>query len=744
MSRSIEFRKEDGKMSGSYDKKNKDILGRYGIIVSVLLLFALSIIVTAGKLMFSSDGKKWREVGKKETIITDRIILPKRGNIFTHDGKLLATSEPLYGIYMDFRAGGMSKDSIDIYVDDLCAALSKKFPDRSASQYKNIILNGWKQRQNEDKQIAEYKAKGINKKVPIKSRYVRIIQKDISYVDLKEIRTFPFFNFKSNINGLITEEKNSRKRPFGNLANRTVGNVYKDLAKGGASGLEQKYDSLLRGIEGVKSRRKIEGRWTDIEEVAAKDGYDIITTLDADIQDITERALRDKLIETSAESGTAIIMETKTGEIKGIANLDRLPSGSYAEGNPNAFSYMNEPGSTFKTVTVMVALDDGVIEPTDSFHVGNGLYQYKGKWVRDHYWRQGRDRGYMTVKEGMEVSSNIVMSKIVLKGYENNPEKFVKGIDKIGLRKTLTWDVPLSGIEGTSSIRFPDDKVNHWSKTTLPWMSFGYESRIPPIYLLMFYNGIANRGKMIKPFIAKKILRDGRVVEEYKAEVVNNKMCKESTLEQIHDMLLGVIDEGTAKVVGSDYFQIAGKTGTALIASGGGYSDYYVSFCGYFPAEDPQYTCFVGIRRPRGVPSGGGQAGMVFKNIAEQTFVRRTQLGVEDIKVDSLLHKDPIVKNGNTAQTKSVMSKLKLKSDHMPSTDWILVDRDSSRYSVEPLDINKSYVPRVIGMGAKDALYLLESSGLIVSLSGSGKVVSQSLTPGQKVVKGRNIKITLR
>lgn len=731
-------------MKNKSNDRKKEILGRYGVIVAFLLLFGLAIIVAAGKIVFTNEGKEWRKVGKKESVLSDRIILPKRGNIFTHDGKIMATSEPLYGIYMDFRAGGMDKDTLYAYVDDLSAALSKKFKDRTAAQYKNIIVGGWKQRELEDRQINENKQKGSNKRVPIKSRYVRIIRNDISYVDLKEIRTFPFFNFRSNRNGLIAEEKNSRKRPYGNLANRTVGNVYKDLIKGGASGIELKYDSLLRGVEGVKSRQKIEGRWTDIEEVAAKDGYDIVTTLDADIQDITERALRDMLVETSAESGTAIIMETKTGEIKGIANLDRLSGGSYAEGNPNAFSYMNEPGSTFKTVTVMVALDDGVIVPTDSFHVGTGLFQYKGKWVRDHYWRRGQDRGFLTVKEGMEVSSNIVMSNIVLKGYEEDPEKFVKGIDRIGLRKQLKWDVPLNGIEGTSSIRFPDDKDNYWSKTTLPWMSFGYESKVPPIYLLMFYNGIANNGKMIKPFIAKTLLKDGRVVEEYKAEVINKKMCKESTLEQIQDMLVGVIENGTAKVVGSDFFPIAGKTGTALIASGGGYSDYYVSFCGYFPADDPQYTCFVGIRRPRGVPSGGGQAGMVFKNIAEQTFVRNNQLGVAEVRVDSLLEKSPIVKSGNAQKTKTVLSKLKIKTDGNFDSKWVSVNKDSVSYVSHDIQVEDGVVPRVIGMGARDAVYLLEQAGLRVSMTGSGRVTSQSISAGEKNARGKTIRITLR
>ncbi len=731
-------------MSDNVDGKRNDILTKYGFIIAALLVFGVAIIATAGKVVFTSEGKKWREVGRNKTIITDRIILPKRGNIFTHDGKILATSEPLYGIYMDFKAEGIVKDTLYKYVDELSANLAKKFPDKSAAQYKNVILAGWKQHELEERLKEENRVNGTNKKVQIKSRYVRIIRPDISYVDLKEIRKFPFFNLTSNKNGLIAEEKNSRKRPFGNLANRTVGNVYKDLSKGGASGIELKYDSLLRGVEGVKSRQRIEGKWMDIEEVAAKDGYDIITTIDADIQDITERSLRDMLMHTSAESGTAIIMETKTGEIKGIANLDRLPGGTYAEGNPNAFSYMNEPGSTFKTITVMVALDDGVINPTDSFHVGTGLYQYKNRWVRDHYWQRGQDRGYLTVKEGMEVSSNIVMSKIVLKGYEDNPDKFIKGIDRIGIRKQLEWDVPLSGIEGTSSIRFPNDKDNPWSKTTLPWMSFGYESRIPPIYLLMFYNGIANNGKMIKPFIAKSLLKDGRVVENYQAEVINKKMCKESTLEQIQDMLVGVVEDGTAKVVGSDFFQIAGKTGTAQIASGGGYSSHYVTFCGYFPADNPQYTCFVGIRKPQGIPSGGGQAGMVFKHIAEQTFVRRTQLDVSEVRVDSLLSKKPEIKSGNSKRTKTVANKLNLKGDFSSRHDWISVKLDSISYQSDEIVIEEGLVPRVVGMGARDALYILEQSGLKVNIVGSGKVVSQSIPAGEKNAKGKTIRLTLR
>ena len=726
-------------------KAKKVVLARYGVIVTFLMLFAVMIIFTASRLVFSSEGKKWREVGEKETVIRDRVILPERGSIYTHDGRLLATTEPLYSIYMDFWADGMEKDTLNKYVGELSQALAKKFPDRQAAQYKSLILNGWKMREEEERQIRENQERGIDKRVPIRSRYVKILRRDISYVDLKEIRTYPFWNQRSNRSGLIAEERNARKKPFGNLATRTVGNVYKDLDKGGASGLELKYDSLLRGVHGVKFRQKIQGKWMDVVEKPAEAGWDIVTTLDAEIQDITERALREKLIETEAESGTAIIMEVRTGEIKGIANLDRMSNGAYAEGNPNAFSYMNEPGSTFKTVTTMVALDDGVVTPTDSFYVGNGLFQYNRRWVRDHYWRRGQDRGYLTVAEGMAISSNVVMSKIALKGYEDNPRKFVEGIDRIGLRKQLQWDVPLKGIEGTSSIRFPDDKSNYWSRTTLPWMSFGYETQVPPIYMLMFYNAIANGGKMIKPFIARQFVKDGKVLKQMEAEVVTPMMCKENTLQQIHEMLVGVVEEGTARVVASDYFQVAGKTGTAQIASGGGYGGYYVSFCGYFPANEPMYTIFVGIRKPKGVPSGGGMSGMVFKNIAEQTYIRKVRLTVEDYPVDSLLQKEPPLKNGNWTHSRKMLTLLGLPAGETEEpAEWVHVEKDSTAYLPKPLIVNGSLVPNVRGMGARDALYLLEEAGLRVLLSGAGRVVSQSISPGSRLVKGQTITITLK
>lgn len=725
-------------------KKAGAMINRYGFLVILLSFVFIAIFVAIVQIMFK-EGDMWRALGKRETVKTDRVILPNRGNIYAVDGRLLATSEPLYGIYVDFMSEGIRKDTLMKYVDDLSIALARKYPDRSASQYKNIFLDGWALSRKELAQIERAKESGSKKRVRTRSRYIRIIRRDINYVELKELRTFPFFKQRSNRSGMIAEEKTMREKPFGRLAGRTIGSIYKDINMGGASGIEMKYDSILRGEPGVKSRQKVQGRWIDIVEMPAKDGLDVQTTIDIDIQDIVEKALYSKLSETDAESGCAIIMDVQTGEVKAISNLDRVATGVYAEGNPNAFSYMSEPGSTFKALSLMIALEDGVVTPVDSFHVGTGLFQYRGKWVRDHYWRRGKDYGNLSVAQGMHLSSNIVISKMILKGYESNPERYVQRLYDIGITKKIDWDVPLKGKEGTSIIRHPKDKSNPWSKTTLPWMSFGYETQVPPIYMLMFYNGIANNGKMIKPFITKSFMRDGKVVEEFKTEVINPAICSEKTLKEVQEILRGVVTLGTGKLVESKSVEIAGKTGTAQIASGGAYnSGYYVSFCGYFPANNPRYTCFVGIRRPKGIPSGGGMPGAVFKTIAEETFARNVYLSPRACKSDSLLSKVPNVKNGSFQKLTKVLTELGIVyHDGGIAADWVNVSSDSNLLSVRKNTIIENTVPNVIGMGARDALYLLEKSGMRVGLSGFGKVTKQSIEAGSHFTKGTHINIHL-
>jgi cell division protein FtsI (penicillin-binding protein 3) len=719
-------------------------ISRYGWMALFLSLIFIAIIVCIFKIKYT-EGTMWRELGKQETVKKDREIRPNRGNIYADDGRLLATSEPLYGVYMDFMADGIKKDTLMKYVTPLSQALAKKFPDRNAIQYKNILLEGWDLSRKELAEIGKIKASGSNKKIKIRSRYVRIIRPDINYIDLKEIQTFPFFNQKSNKSGLFTEEKTMRLKPFGRLAGRTVGSIYKDIDTGGASGLELKYDSILKGIPGLKTKQHIQGQWIDIVLEEPVDGWDIKTTLNVDIQDMAEKALYDKLVETNAESGCAIVMEVATGEIKAITNLDRMSEGVYAEGNPNAFSYMSEPGSTFKTVSLMVALEDGIVTPNDSVYVGNGQFEYKGRVVRDHDWRTAPNRGTVTIAKGMYSSLNVAVAKMILKGYEKNPQKYVQHVHDLGLTKKIEWDVPLHGKEGTAVIRFPNDKSNPWSKTTLAWMSFGYETQVPPIYMLMFYNGIANNGKMIKPFLTKAFMRDGKIEEEFETEVINPSLCSEKTLNEVKDILRGVVTDGTGKAVNSNLFPIAGKTGTAMIAARGGYEGYYVSFCGYFPADNPQYTCFVGIRRPHGSPSGGLMPGAVFKKIAEGIYTKNsvaTPVAAPKDTINSLI---PVVKNGSLKNTEIVLNKLNQTYNFSgDKADWIKSDSSINGILLQNnSSVKQGMIPNVIGMGARDAVYLLETEGLKVNLTGAGKVKQQSIAPGTGTIKGAIITIEL-
>lgn len=724
-------------------EKGRTALGRYAIVAIILLLVFISIFYGISKIMFV-QGDLWRAIGKKETVKTDRIILPHRGNIYACDGSILATSMPLYGVYMDFHAEGIVGDTLKKYIEPLCKALASRFPQRSAASYRNLILTNWSLSQKENKELADYEAGKTTEKVNFKTRYVRIIKPDLTFMELKSLRQLPFFNQKSNKSGLITEERAMRSNPYGMLAARTVGSIYKDMGRGGASGLELKYDSILCGLPGKKNRQRIAGQWMDVVETPAQDGWDIKTTIDVNIQDITEKSLRERLTDLDAESGCAIVMETATGEVKAISNLDRISTGVYGEGNPNAFSYMSEPGSTFKVASIMVALEDGIVRPTDSIYVGDGLFNYHGKVVKDHDWRNGVEHGYYTVNQGIEHSSNVLVSKVIVKGYESDPTKYVQHLHDLGITRRIDWDVPLKGIEGRSIIRFPSDKSNPWSKTTLAWMAFGYETQIPPIYMLMFYNGIANDGKMIKPFFTKEFLKDGKVMKEFQTEVINPKLCSDRTLAEIKNMLKLVVQGGTGKPAASPYFQVAGKTGTAMVASNGGYSGYYVSFCGYFPADKPKYTIFVGIRRPHGSPGGGLMAGVVFKKIAEEVYARNMQNPVDSCRSDSVKIKFPYVKTGLYAQTNTVLSDLKINfAQTLGGAKWIKSTTSEKKIEISPYNTQKGIMPDVTGMGARDAVFLLGNMGLKVKISGSGKVVSQSLTVGSKAVRGGFVSLQL-
>ena len=717
---------------------NGRILFFYFVVVLMLCCVAAGILICAFDTAFV-EKEKWLKVAEEQKR-PNRLILPGRGNIYSADGKLMATSVPRYYMYMDFKADVFETKTTkwngrDTFlnsktngVDSLAVYLSRKLKDRTPAGYKAYLLRGLKS----------------------KSRQYPIFAGKVYYSDLNEIQKFPFLRLGRFRSGFYTKEMVQRQKPFGSLASRTIGDIYGEIEEGGLTkgknGLELQYDSLLRGEAGLSSVRRLGGGWTNVVEVEPTDGCDIKTTIDIHIQDITEKSLVDKLREIDAESGTAVVMEVATGEVKAITNMARIREGVYAETKNHAVADETEPGSTFKVASIMVALDDGVCAPSDTVDVGNGVFMYKGARMTDHNLNRG-GYGRISVEQAIWYSSNIGVAKTILKGYENNPRKFVEGLYRIGMNADLRLEIPGSG---RAKIRMPGDTLNYWSKTTLPWMSFGYETQIPPIYTLAFYNAIANGGKMMRPIFTKEIIKDGKTIQHFSPEVIKESICSDSTLAIIQDMLLGVVEKGTGKAVHSDIIRIAGKTGTAQIASGGVYrtSGHQVAFCGYFPADNPKYSCIVVIRRPRiGYPSGGTMSGGVVKAVAEKIYASYMLYDVREMERDSLAVPLPQVKGGNREAVESVLDELDIPTDaDSLETIWTFarLSQDSTKIELRNLEIHDGTVPRVIGMGAKDAVYLMEKAGLRVSLSGVGRVVSQSVSPGGKVHKGQTVLLTLR
>ncbi|RHJ90858.1 penicillin-binding protein [Parabacteroides bouchesdurhonensis] len=717
---------------------NNRILFCYFIVVLILGLVAVAILVRAFDTAFV-EKDVWEKVAEKQKR-PNRLVLPGRGNIYSSDGKLMATSVPRYYLYIDFGADcyvnpGKNWNSRDTLLyskrnglDSLSIYLSKKLRNRTPASYRDYLTRGLKS----------------------KSRQFPLYEGKISYSDYKEIRKYPFLRLGRYKSGLYAKEMVQRQKPFGTLASRTIGDIYGEIEAGGTTkgknGLELQYDSLLRGQAGLSSVRRVGGGWTNVIEVDPVDGMDIRTTIDINIQDITEKCLVDKLKEIDAESGTAVVMEVATGEIKAITNMGRIREGVYGETKNHAVADETEPGSTFKVASIMVALEDRVCTPNDTVDVGNGIYMYKGARMTDHNMNKG-GYGRISVAQSIWYSSNIGVAKTILKGYSNNPTKFVEGLYRVGMNADLRLEIPGAG---RAKIRRPDDSTRYWSKTTLPWMSFGYETQIPPIYTLTFFNAIANDGKMMRPMFTKEIMRNGKTVESFSPEVVKSSICSSHTLGLIREMLVDVVEKGTGKAVHSDIIQIAGKTGTAQIASGGVYrtSGHQVSFCGYFPADQPKYSAIVVIRRPRiGYPSGGTMSGGVVKAIAEKVYASHMSFNIRSMEADSLAVKVPYVKGGDLKAVEDVLDELDIKSDtDSLETKWVLASADEKDNIVKLKDvtIREGLVPRVTGMGARDAVYLLENAGLKVSLSGVGRVVSQSIQPGQRVVKGQTILLTLR
>ena len=703
----------------------KNISLRYTFIVLIMALVATLIVIKAAFIMLA-ERHYWKEVADR--FVKENVVVPAtRGNIISADGQLLASSLPEYKIYMDFKAGGEKKDTMLMsHLDEICQGLHDIFPDKSAKEFKNHLLKGRKSG----------------------SQNFLIYPKRISYTKYKEVKKLPVFRLSKYRGGFHEQTFNNRNKPFGSLATRTLGEMYPDVSLGPKNGLEMTYDSILRGTDGITHRQKVMNTYLNIIDKPPVDGDDIITTIDVDMQDIAEKALTDQLKNLNAVMGVAVVMEVATGEVKANVNMERVGDGRYYERRNAAVSNLMEPGSTFKTASIMVALEDGYITPDYVVDTGNGIVDMHGSKMKDWNWHRG-GYGKIDVTRILEVSSNVGVSKIIDKFYKDDPQRFVDGLHRMSI------DTPLNlGFAGEASprIKGPKERKN-FSKTSLPWMSIGYETQIPPIYILNFYNAIANNGVMVKPKFVKAISRNGEIVHEYPTEIVNPKICSDSTLSMIQVILRKVVSEGLAKPAGSSQFSVSGKTGTAQISQGaagyksGGVS-YLVSFCGYFPSENPQYSCIVQIQIPHGPASGGLQAGSVFSKIAERIYARHLYYDVAKAK-DSLSIMIPDVKRGDLSETALVLRRLKINSNYASVSEsstnpvWGSVDTEGTRAELKPATPADKLVPSVMGMGAKDAVYLLESKGLRVRLSGTGKVRAQSIRAGSNLVRGQTIALTL-
>ena len=705
--------------------KSDKVLPRYLAVAVLLTLIGVAVIVKAGYTM-TAKKSYWETVANRQKSDSDSV-RPNRGNILSCDGQLLASSIPEYKIFMDYQAGGNTdtvwvrkRDSIWYAdLDSLCRGLNVIFPERSAEEFKERLEAG-------KHKIMRNGSEG--------ARHWAVWPKRISYNTYCEVKQLPFFNLPTHKGGFHAEAFEARRRPFGSLAERTIGDIRsfeggKDTAR---FGIELSYDSLLRGKYGIERKQKVLNKVVPFTLTPAVDGTDVVTTIDVGMQDLAEQALIEGLKKWDASMGVTILMEVKTGDIKAIVNMRRMENGQYYERFNDAISYRCEPGSVFKVASFLVALDDGVVDTSYVIHTGCGILNMHGAKMKDHNWHRG-GYGDINVARALEVSSNIGVSYVIDHYYGSNPRKYVEGLYRVGIGQDLK--LPIVGYL-PPKIRMPDTKTTnralYWSKTTLPWMSIGYETQIAPINTVTFYNAIANNGKMMRPRFVKGFMREGQMIAETQPEVIKEQIAKPSTIKTMQTVLRHVVSQGLGKKAGSHSFQVSGKTGTAQVAKAGGYktgtTEYWLSFCGYFPSDNPQYTCIVCIKK-MGLPASGGlMSGGIFHHISEGVMAKSLKLSVTDAR-DSTSVLVPSVLKGDNNAAGYVLRQLGVNTSKVPMAS---------------VDVKAGKMPDVTGMGARDAVYQLERLGVKVKLSGKGVVARQSIAPGTALQGGMSCVLELK
>ncbi len=697
------------------------IFRRASRIYQFLLLFA---IIVAARIIYVQFFKKDIKSGA-EIAFRDKPTEPVRGDILDKKGRLLASSIPYYKVRIDCTVS--EKDTFDKYVDGLSRALAGFYKEKTEAQYKKLLTEG----------------RANNK------RYLNISRRLLDYSELQQVKEFPLFNKGANNGGIIVEEEYKRKYPYGRTAFRTIGFIN---SEGRGTGIESSWDYYLKGTPGKQIYQRLTGgEWVPVNSennLPPKDGYDIRTTIDIDLQEAVENALKEQLTKGyNVEGATAVVMERRTGAIRAIANLKNDGKGGFDESLNYAVSQATEPGSVLKLVTLVAVLEDGKETLESIVDGGNGTWVYQGQKVTDSH-----AVGVQTVKGAFAHSSNVCFACIRARNYAGNPKEFVNRIQNMKLGEKFHLDI--QG-EGTAVIHSPD--WENWTPGTLASMGFGYGLLITPLHTLTFYNAIANDGRMMKPYFIESYEKDGHVVKKFKPQEISGSICSKKTAEKAREALRAVVTDGTGKMMNKEVFHISGKTGTARMAfEGGGYErgglrQYQATFCGFFPSENPEYSVIVVLYSGKTAGSfyGATQAGPPFLQIARFIYAN-TPAWNEKLDGSQKNHKrsNPDVASGMGEASKRVLASIPVTNRNeiisgINNNRWVTFSSDTNAVSVEPLEMAKDSLVSVKGMGLKDAIYILENQGYKVKFTGHGKVVSQTPQAGCDLPKGETVTLQL-
>ena len=689
----------------------KEILFRVKIVFAFLLLISLAITYSIFDLQFR-QGEYWHSKSENINFKFDNI-KASRGNILSDDVSILATSLPFYKVAIDPSIA--SQKLLDENIDSLSFLLSSFFKDKTKNQYKNDIISARKNNR----------------------RYLLLNRKKIDYQEKKLLSNWPIFREGRLNGGILFEKKDERFRPFSKLGYRTIGSV--DENNKGTVGLEYSYNSYLDGIDGKILTQKLAGNhWMPIydgSEIQPKNGYDIITTINVNLQDIAESALLRGLESNDADNGSVILMEVKTGEIKAISNFSKNKSGYYTENYNYAIQGMHEPGSTFKLASLLAYVEETNRSVYDSIDTGEGEFRFYTEIMKDH---KPGGFGKITIKEVFEKSSNIGVAMLIDDTFKDKPQNYLNYLKKFGFSDNFNFQ-----IFGSSKPQIKNYSDSTWSKVSLPWIAHGYELMLTPLHTLSFYNSIANGGYYIKPKIVNKIKNANSTIKEFKTPSPE-KIATKNSINTMKLLLEGVVENGTADNIKHSNYKIAGKTGTAKKVLNGKYINrYYTSFAGFFPSEDPKFSCIVVIDNPKKYRIYGSDvAAPVFKEIADKIFISDEKYFAE-MKNEELKFSFPQIRSGFKKDLVYLSNNLALSNHSTNESEWVRTKLVDNSIYWERINLNKRYVPNVVGMTLKDAIFLLESRGLKVSFKGKGRVKYQNIPPGKLTKNFNSININL-